>query len=54
MRGESKQHLVEWDKVCVPMANGGLGISKLTIFNKALLGNGYGASRYSRIDFGGG
>ena len=27
-----------WDKVCAPKANGGLGIRKLTIFNKALLG----------------
>ena len=36
--GDSKTHLVGWDKVCVPMANGGLGIRKLTTFNKALLG----------------
>ena len=38
MGGESKSHLVSCDKVCVPMANGGLGIRKLIIFNKALLG----------------
>ena len=38
MGGESKSHLVGCDKVCVPMANGSLGIRKLTIFNKALLG----------------
>ena len=36
--GDSKTHLVCWDKVCVPIANGGLGIRKLTTFNKALLG----------------
>ena len=36
--GDSKQYLVGWDKVCVPMANGGLGIQKLTTFIKALLG----------------
>ena len=36
--GESKVHLVGWDKVCAPKVNGGLGIRKLTTFNKALLG----------------
>ena len=34
----SKTHLVRWDKVCTPIANGGLRIRKLTTFNKALLG----------------
>ena len=28
--------MVGWDKVCVPMSNGGLRIRKLTTFNKAL------------------
>ena len=36
--GDSKTHLVGWDKVCAPLENGGLGVRKLTIFNKALLG----------------
>ena len=36
--GVSKYHLVGWDKVCVPIANGGLGIRKIITFNKALLG----------------
>ena len=36
--GDSKIHLVGWDKVCAPIANGGLGIRKLTTFDKALLG----------------
>ena len=36
--GDSKTHLVGWDKVCAPITNGGLGIRKLTNFNKALLG----------------
>ena len=36
--GDSKYHLVGWDKVCVPIANGGLGIRKIITFNKALLG----------------
>ena len=34
---DSKTHLVGWDKVCAPIANSGLGIRKLTTFNKALL-----------------
>ena len=33
-----KLHLVGWDKVCAPLQNGGLGVRKLTTFNKALLG----------------
>ena len=36
--GDPKTHLLGWDKVCMPIANGGLGIRKLTTFNKALLG----------------
>ena len=36
--GESKTHLVGWDKVCTPLENGGLGVRKLTTPNKALLG----------------
>ena len=36
--GDSKTHLVGWNKVRAPIANGGLGIRKLTTFNKALLG----------------
>ena len=34
---DSKTHLVGWDKVCAPLENGGLGVRKLTTFNKALL-----------------
>ena len=34
--GDSKTHLVGWDKVCAPLENGGLGVRKLTTFNKAL------------------
>ena len=36
--GNSKLHLVGWDKVCAHSKNGGLGVRKLTTFNKALLG----------------
>ena len=35
---DSKTHLVGWNKVCAPLENGGLGVRKLTTFNKALLG----------------
>ena len=36
--GDSKTHLVGWDKVCAFLENGGLGVKKLTTFNKVLLG----------------
>ena len=36
--GDSKTHLVGWDKVCATLENGGLGVRKLTTFNKTLLG----------------
>ena len=36
--GDSKLHLVGWDKMCAPLKNVGLGVRKLTTFNKALLG----------------
>ena len=35
--GDSKKHLLGWDKVCMPIANGVLGIRKLTTFKKTLL-----------------
>ena len=38
LQRDSKTHLVGWDKVCAPLENGGLGVRKLTTFNKALLG----------------
>ena len=50
--GGSKTHLVRWDKVCAPLENGGLGVRKLTTFNKALLGNGYGSLGLRRQGFG--
>jgi hypothetical protein len=31
-------HLLNWDTVCSPITQGGLGVRKLAIFNKALLG----------------
>ena len=51
---DSKTHLLGWDKVCMPIANGGLGIRKLTTFKEALLGNGFGISGLRRLGFGGG
>ena len=31
-------HLVNWDIVCSPIHQGGLGVRKIAMFNKALLG----------------
>ena len=33
-----KYRLVAWDKVCLPVECGGLGIWRVGLFNKALLG----------------
>ena len=42
LRGASKDvfkyHLVAWDKVCLLVESGGLGIQRIGLFNKALLG----------------
>jgi hypothetical protein len=38
MNDENKMHLVEWDKVCSPLDEGGLGIRNIRRFNQALLG----------------
>ena len=38
MGDEFKHHLVKWDTVCTPKAEGGLGIRSLVFFNRALLG----------------
>ena len=35
---ERKAHLVKWEVVCGDKVNGGLGIRKFTIMNKAFLG----------------
>jgi hypothetical protein len=38
MNDEAKFHLVEWEKVCFPIDEGGLEIRNLRRFNQALLG----------------
>jgi hypothetical protein len=38
MNDEAKMHLVEWEKVCSPLDEGGLGIRNIRRFNQALLG----------------
>jgi hypothetical protein len=38
MNDDFKFHLVEWDKVCSPIDEGGLRIRNLRRFNQALLG----------------
>jgi hypothetical protein len=35
---EFKHHLVDWNTVCLPVAQGGLGVYKVADVNKALLG----------------
>ena len=52
--GDSKTHLVGGDKVCALIANGALGMRKLTTFNKALLGNGCGGLGRKSVGYGGG
>ena len=36
---KGKIHLVNWEVVCTDKENGGLGLRKLAMLNKALLGN---------------
>ncbi|RVW55159.1 LINE-1 reverse transcriptase-like [Vitis vinifera] len=36
--GGSKSHLVKWEAVCADKEKGGLGLRKITLLNKALLG----------------
>jgi hypothetical protein len=38
MNDDFKYHLVQWDKVCTPIDEGGLGIKNIRRFNQALLG----------------
>jgi hypothetical protein len=38
LNDEAKLHLIEWDMVCSPMDEGGLGIRNIRRFNQALLG----------------
>jgi hypothetical protein len=38
LANEHKYHLVNWQQICTPIPNGGLGIRNVAVFNKALLG----------------
>jgi hypothetical protein len=35
---EAKFHLVKWNRICIPLHSGGLGVHNLIQFNRALLG----------------
>ena len=52
--GDSKTHLIEWDKFCAPIANGGLGIRNLLLSIRPYWGNGCGGLGRKRIGYGGG
>ena len=48
-----KYSLVVWEKVCLSMEEGGLGITRVGLFNQALLGkSGYGALGKKIIGYG--
>ena len=49
LNDETKMHLVEWDKVCSPMDEGGLGIRNIRKLNQALLGSGFGDLLMRRV-----
>jgi hypothetical protein len=38
LNDEAKHHLVDWEIVCSPIFEGGLGIQNVRKFNQALLG----------------
>ena len=38
LRDVFTHYLVNWDTVCFPLAYGGLGVRKVEVFNRALLG----------------
>jgi hypothetical protein len=44
MSEEFKFHLVSWTKVCTPIAEWGLRVHNLLVFNQALQGSGCGAT----------
>ena len=50
---DPKIHLVKWASVCAPISSGGLGIRKLSLFNEALLGSGFGDLGLRKMPSGG-
>ena len=50
---DPKIHLVKWASVCAPISLDGLGIRKLSLFNEALLGSGFGDLGLRKMPSGG-
>jgi hypothetical protein len=53
IRNGVKLHLVDWDTVCSPIFEGGLGIRNVRKFNQALLGKWLWRYAHVEIGFGG-
>ena len=49
---ERKIHLINWEVVCTQKENGGLGIWKIDLLNKALLGKWIWRFALKRTFFG--
>ena len=52
--GDSKTHLVGCDKICAPIANGGLGLGNLLLSIRPYWGNGCSGLGRKRIGYEGG
>lgn len=44
-----KYHWVQWQEICSPKDQGGLGVLDLEIMNKGILANGYGELKMKKV-----